>query len=334
VAWRERFAARLFTLWCEHDLAQGQPYAGKYDRLIRAWPVPQSVTGLAIPGCRPLDRQTLGSVYRFGAFAGLQLGRLLGLEDRQAALKSDLCGRFNLGISLFDYVCDEAGRADSLLGREPFRDLARAAGLSPASVQDEPDAAEAALIALAGGVLAEVAQVAGPPDPAGSPLWQGLVEMIGAEAGVARTRLAPGIDASHCMELVRLKSAGPFRWMANWTATGMAAGDRLAAADLGDALGALYWLVDDARDLWDDLDGRRCNLFLLAAAMEEPGLLDALEAPDFEFDLSRILLQPGWIERIAEPLVKEFAAQLARADRFIAADASGLIWRSLQRWLD
>lgn len=335
MAWRERFAAALSACWREHELAEGEAYAREYDGLIRELPVPPEVTGLADPHCRPLDLETLESVYRFGAFAGRQLGCLLGFPDEEAGKRAELCGCFNLGISLFDYLCDEHGRLESLLGRDPFRGLAAAAGLSPGVPDGQPDAAESALVTLADAILVEVANAVGPPDPS-APLWRGLVEMIGAEAGAARAALGPGIDPQKYLALLRDKSAGPFAWMAEWMAAGDESRQSTAVpGETGEALGGLYWLIDDARDLWEDLDARRCNLFLLHAAMLEPDLLEHVGTPWFELELSRILLLPDFIPAIADPFVGAFARRLAELpDPGSAANIGGLVWRSLVRWLE
>jgi hypothetical protein len=104
---------------------------------------------------------------------------------------------------------------------------------------------------------------------------------------------------------------------------------------LGRALGRCYWLVDDARDLWEDFGRRRWNLFLLRAADCEPALVESHRDAFTDARLARLLADTGAARRELQPAVQRFAAALdgcpAPPER--RAHAAGLVAVSLGRWL-
>ena len=60
--------------------------------------------------------------------------------------------------------------------------------------------------------------------------------------------------------------------MAEYTAAMKAATDYLTLTDagaIGKAIGSCYWMIDDAKDVWIDLEAGHWNLFLHAAAEED-----------------------------------------------------------------
>ena len=73
-------------------------------------------------------------VYGFGHVVGTALAGLLGVTGPPARA-ADWCARFNLGISLVDYVCDESDRLDVLASLEPFRSLTGGSGGQPVSIR-------------------------------------------------------------------------------------------------------------------------------------------------------------------------------------------------------
>lgn len=79
--------------------------------------------------------------------------------------------------------------------------------------------------------------------------------------------------------LLRTKSAGPFALMATRLSAGADDAARERACALGAAVGALFWLVDDAADLWLDLSRGAWNTFLVDVAARDP----ALRAPASPF---------------------------------------------------
>ncbi len=152
--------AALFHAWEEAGFPAPQPDRDR--ERLQVPPAPGAVPAGEAP---PLHPDVVRRVHGFGFAVGWAMGRLLGLDDAAARDRADWCGRFNLGISLYDYVCDETGRGDVLLGVEPFASLVGRDPLDGAELREE----EAALCDLAGALVAELAGLAGPAGPAGSP---------------------------------------------------------------------------------------------------------------------------------------------------------------------
>lgn len=331
--WRSHFNATFFRLWEARNLPNGLAYAEQYD--LRKYDIllpPLLRNALATSG--PLAKERLVNVYHFGVLFAQFISDLhqFPLKDKKFVARSDWCGRFNLGISLFDWLCDEGGRVEKLLLTPPFNMLTgRTANVE---IHEPMDKTEATLLDLAEQLLFELQEEVGAPGSHADPIWINLSNMLQAEAETARNPLQPHLDIDMQLNTARLKSSGPFRCMAERVAIGDDS-TRKSAANLGDILGDGYWLMDDAHDLWEDLDHRRSNLFLLAAVKTDPELLNDLSDPDFEFHLGSILLQPGWVEGIVTPFLDRLVESLANLDisNEIRTNTAGCIATSMQRWL-
>ena len=330
--WRSYFTAAFFSAWERHGLTVSPGYARRYEEFLDGI----EVIGLPVIPPRdasgPLAAPTLHDVYRFGVFVGHATGRLLGLAPVEIDRRAGWCGRFNLGISLFDYLADEADQCGALASWPPFDQFVPGARPPTVDVWEPPSAVARLLSEVATGVLAEIEAEVGPSGE--DELWLAMAEMMKAETLMSQQRTRANPDVATLLEASRTKSAGPFRSMAEWMSLGAAREIRSQARELGVAIGDCYWLVDDARDLWDDMDAGRWNLFLLEAARREPELfahgLDGLA----EIRLSRILMTEGWVEGITAPVVAALYGTINKMPGVAGCeDVVGLLAASVERWL-
>ena len=81
------------------------------------------------------------------------------------------------------------------------------------------------------------------------------------------------------------------------------------AAHLGRCIGDCFWLVDDAQDVWRDLDGGRWNYFLARASRLDPTLDFDAPGPVLEARLTGL-----WsANHVALQTSREVATRLARS---------------------
>lgn len=338
--WRSEFQAELFSAWDDAGLPAPGGSDGAYrkllDELAAAAPaMTRSVPTAEDDGVRALQPDLVGSVYAFGALVGRVCGLLLDIDATATARRADWCGRFNLGISLFDHLCDEAGAARRLVRLAPFDGFV---ARTPVGAPPRPTPAERALAELAAGLLAELRAESGRRDA----LWRVLGTMFEAELTLVEETLTAPVDVDGIEAALRLKSEEPFRVMGEWIGRGgkSAAGPalrrhRALSRALGRSLGRCFWLVDDARDLWDDYGRRRWNLFLLRVADDEPELLASARNAFNDARLVHRLAASGAARREVRPAIGSLAAILATcpAPPEQRTRAAGLIAVSLARWL-
>ncbi len=267
---------------------------------------------------RALASPLIDSVYSFGAFIGQGFGNLFSVGTRRTEAATDFCGRFNLGISLFDFLCDEEGgrQMESL---QDMPALAPFTGQVRSSNRSGP--VQNYLNRMVESVLADVSQQFGRPTGAGrrQASWRTLFSMFDGEVQRTRSGLRGPVDVAALKGMLRLSSAEPFRFMSEWTAlTGaLSVPSVRKAAFLGRRVGDCYWLIDDAKDVWDDLHAGRWNYFLLAAKAAQPQLSFAQASPLLEARLLDIWRS----NRIAEKSCRSMIGGMARAiDRVTAMD--------------
>ena len=319
--WRSRFNSAFFAAWQGRALPGGPRIVAEYRAERQAVLLPPRVLEWATVEDGPLAQVLLHRVYAFGALTGRAFAEMLGAD---AAPRCEaFCGSFNLGISLFDWLCDEKGEVGALLAAPPFNALAGDCDMAAAVMPDGP--VHALLRDLAEAVLTEMARAVGPPGPRADPLWRQIGEMMAAQATIARSPIERASNMRPLRAAARLKSSGPFRLMAEWAALAARA-DRAKAAATGLAVGDLFWLADDAKDLWEDIDAARWNLVLAAAAGTDPALMRFWGDPEFEFRLSAILLRPGWAESLIAPVLDGVAG-------VVQGRPGDLLAASVETWL-
>lgn len=302
--WQSTFRAIYFAEWAR----RGLPESSGSD--LTAWPalacplrvdhVPPESAGLS----RGLDPAIIDNVYGFGVHVGEAFGRLQGVPPRAARERAEWCGLFNLGISLFDLVCDEGSPPEIA----ELHALPSMRAFSRAPAPRTPDSPTLRFLdEVATRVLVRLREEAGPPDPRRG-IWRALFAMFTAQLeGVDATTRRLG-DVDRVRRNLRLSAAEPFRVMAEWVARGGRA-DVRQAARLGRSVGDCYWLIDDARDVWADLYARRWNLFLVEAKVADPSLRLDPPTPFVEARLTQL-----WQDRrVAERAARGAVGRLARS---------------------
>lgn len=311
--WYSTFRKSFFAEWAR----QGLPESSPSDAASAGWPAaacpllvdtrPISATREGI--ARGLDPGVVNAVYGFGVFIGEACGRLHGAAPRTVGARAEFCGQFNLGISLFDLVCDEGDVADfnALQGLPSLRVFTSARSTTaPASPT------LAFLDRVAASVLATLADDIGPADPRARGLWRSLFAMFNAQIERARATTARLDDAEAMRKILRLSSAEPFRVMSEWMARGPRASPSALrhAAHVGRCVGDCYWLIDDARDVWQDLYALRWNRYLLDAKAAEPSLRLTQPTPFVEARLMAVWERAQTAERASRCAVARLARSL------------------------
>jgi len=239
-------------------------------------------------------------------------GGLLGVPASACEHRAELCGRFNLGISLFDFICDEAG-SDDIAELQRLPSLHHFTGTAP-DVREFRSGTLKFLDRIVASVLGDFVEEIGPPRKTRrGGLWGALFAMFEAEMTRARLELDHPTPTDAVREALRLSSAEPFRVMAQWMVERGTTPPQLArrAAHLGRCVGDCFWLIDDARDVWADLYAGRWNLFLLEAKSAEPSLRLSRPTPVLEQHLTDLWIRERTAERTARWAVRRLARTLS-----------------------
>ena len=201
-SWHAQVRAALFAAWDDAGLPDPARGMGPYREAIARAPAPIDVPPITEG---PLNRELVDRVHGFGVAIGRALADMLALPDGASTDAAVAwCGRFNLSISLLDYVCDESGRVDALEGLEPFRTLSGRSAPPPTTLE------ERVVSELAVALLTELD--ASPARPAE---WRPLVrDLYAAEVITARESYTTARSTDEVRALLRTKSAGPFALMA------------------------------------------------------------------------------------------------------------------------
>jgi len=330
--WRSHFNAAFFSVWEHHGFPNPAEHTRRYEALRRTAEPPAEWLTAAAGESAAVSSDLLRNVYTFGALVGRLFGRLLAVPGEEIERRADWCGRFNTGISLFDYVSDEEQRED-LIFSQPFLQLLPNQA-PPARKPIAPSPAETLLRQIATSVMRDLANTPEEPHP-DDPMWRELRAMMQAEVTMSRARIGMNPPITSLLAMARTKSAGPFRCMAEWMSLGAPQSVRALAGELGEAVGDCYWLVDDARDLWEDLDAGRWNLFLLTSAKQDPNLFAAAQSVECEMRLSAILLSRGWARRIITPVIAKLHETMEKvpAGSSERQEIAAFLGVSMERWL-
>ena len=332
--WRRSFRSALFGAWRVAGLPSPEAFERAYEEL-RDEAGPPAVPREAARG--PLDPVTIRSVHGFGHAIGTVCADLLGVDGPARQASVSWCGRFNLGISLIDWLCDEAAVPPSAIACLPaFTPLTATRRREPPPTHD----AAVFLDGLAHELLVELADEVGPPrrrEPR-SALWPTLRRMLRAELALAGPGFFGPEAPPAALALLRLKSVEPFRIMAERTVAGSGAspGDARvkAARRIGRAIGECVWLVDDADDLWRDLDAHHGNRFITAAVAADDRVVASDDTTLVDIAVVRVLRRERTAERLCSRAVNRLGAAVRTApcEPRTQERAAGLVGAALARW--
>lgn len=335
--WRGEVVHTFFRAWGK----AGFPAPELFDRRYRAVIDTHRSRGPSIPAGvnvppGPLDPNLVGSVYSFGAFVGEMSAHLLGLPSREIEGRLDWPGRFNLGVSLFDYLCDSRGMSELVASLPPFRRLAAGTGANSDSTRmPEEDGTVVFLVQLTTELLIELEREVSSADR----LWATLASMLQAELEVSQDRAGSGTDLAHVEDALSRKAAEPFGVIAEWMALHQGAGTPSLARDtasaLGRAIGRCYWLMDDAYDVWTDLAEGQWNLLLIRATAAEPRIDLRDPSPATAVQVEKILRRTRAIADESKMAIKELKLVLSSCSSASATrhEWLGSMAASLAQWV-
>jgi hypothetical protein len=334
--WHTRFQQFFFDAWQKAGLPQQQYFLNEYiDRREHGdfnidW-IQRSAE--ILPG---INYNQLRSVYGFGFTTGNIFASMLGLDAARAKQTSDWCGRFNLGISLFDYISDELkGGLSSVTSLDVFKPFVKTDHLVDRALTP----VEELLSKLAGTVLLDLKNAVAKKEgsPGAVQLFKIMKRMFDAENFISNENLSADANLKKIEKALYRKSAEPFRLMAAFTALRLDTNDSLLtknAGATGKALGYCYWLIDDAKDVWVDLKAGRWNLFLTVAAAEHPRIFAKGNEAVSERQLINIWERSGHAEKISRQIINRLvkAVKGMRLPDEVEHQSLGLVWASLWQW--
>lgn len=321
--WQSHFQSVFFETWQSAGLPHHDHFLSAYYTMLEQrdkkieW----------IENSTGIDHNRLYDVYGFGVTIGKVFGEMFGLTAEEAEQSSDWCGRFNLGISLFDYISDEQGGATSVTSLKVFQPFSSAKHSDSRSLTPP----EELLSNLAITILSDVHN-----SPRKDSLLKAMQQMFEAENFISTTKLSAQAELDKINNALYLKSAEPFRVMAEYTAAIKAATDPSllnVANAIGKAIGSCYWMIDDAKDVWIDLEAGHWNLFLHAAAEEDANIF-AQQGTDTKNHLLSIWERSGHAQNISDQIITRLVDTVSRMElsEELKNQTLGIVSASLWQW--
>lgn len=322
--WQRHFQTSFFEVWRNAGLPHHEHFLPAYYAMLE-----QRATKIEwIENSTCIDRSRLYDVYGFGVVTGKLFSKMFGLTAEQAMHSADWCGRFNLGISLFDYISDEQGAAETVASMKVFQQFSKADHFHNSSLTPS----QQLLSYLAATVLTDVRKI-----PDNTSLEEAMQQMFAAENFISATKLSATADLGKINRALYLKSAEPFRVMAEYTARMKTAEDHALinhARIMGAALGHCYWVVDDAKDVWIDLQAGHWNIFLQLAAAEDPGIFEREHGAVAVDCLVRIWEENNTAKIISGQVINQLSAAIDDLEltEEVKQHSLGIVSASLWQW--
>ena len=321
--WQSHFQSAFFETWRSAGLPHHDNFLSAYYTMLEQrdkkieW----------IENSSGIDHNRLYDVYGFGVTVGKVFGVMFGLTVEQTTLTADWCGRFNLGISLFDYISDEQDGAKNITSLKVFQSFSKANHSDNRTLTSS----EELLSYLAITILSDVKK-----STCKDSLLKAMQQMFEAEDFISTTKLSANADLDKINKALYLKSAEPFRVMAEYTSAMKAVTDPSLlkrAGAIGKAIGSCYWMIDDAKDVWIDLEATHWNLFLHAAAEEDTGIF-AQQGTDTKNHLLSIWERSGHTQNISDQIITRLVDAVSRMElsEEVKNHTLGIVSASLWQW--
>ncbi len=327
--WQEQFKHLFFDSWKKAGLPEHQAWISTYVELREHQPINNSLITSLSDGIPGITFYQLKSVYGFGRTIGMIFCELLGMEvsDMEGAI--DWCGRFNLGISLYDFICDIEGNLSQVTSLKSFEFLHHKKDSSNGFLSPSLKT----LNILAESVLSDLKKL-----PSTSLMSQ-IKEMYHAENLLSEIWWSDDIDPLRIERALYFKSAAPFKLMAEYIAHNSKISDPILienARQLGNTLGYCYWYADDARDVWDDLEKEEWNLFILQAIFSGQDDFPLHVTNEDKNDIEKILLASDYTQTVIQQLMEQLVNvnQQLKTSLAIKDRAWGIVAASLWNWLN
>ncbi len=333
--WHNHFQKVFFETWQNAGLPNYQDFLHEYYALLEKYEDENEFIKKS-PAISPgVDAARLYAVYGFGVALGKIFAEMLDVPPALIKHTSDWCGRFNLGISLFDYICDELDGLQNVTSLRVFQPFSKTSSILNRNVTP----AEELLDNLAVSVLYDLKKAGSKKNNYHKTdlLFSVLKRLFEAQSFISKERLCPTADLRKIRRALYLKSAEPFRVMGEYTAYMADAHDgKLVkkARSIGKAVGCCYWLIDDAKDVWIDLEAKQWNLFILPALAEFPHLFEQDNNGFERSGLESIWLNSNYATRISKQIITKLCHVISfiEVPEEIQEHALGLVAASLWHW--
>tara|TARA_R110000868_G_scaffold81814_2_gene231356 strand:- start:5846 stop:6859 length:1014 start_codon:yes stop_codon:yes gene_type:complete len=333
--WHKHFGDVFFETWQKAGLPHHQEFVNEFIKTQEQenskadWIKNSAAISPAINGSQ------LYSVYGFGSTIGKIFAEWFGLNKSSTEAAADWCGRFNLGISLFDYICDEMGGLDEVISLSVFQPF-----INKSSSKTNPlNPAQKLLSNLAGSVLLDLDKTATKKEGSQKTdiLFKVIKQLFDAQIFLSEERLSDHADHNKIKKAMCLKSAVPFKVMSEYTLRLSHTNDPLLLKNvrsMGKAVGCCYWLIDDAKDVWIDLEAKQWNLFLQLAAAENPRIFSKNKDVSINDSLTNTLIKGNHAEKISEQVVKKLVTAIRKLElsERTTEHTLGLLSASLWYW--
>ncbi len=332
--WEEHFGDLFFKAWHKAGLPDPIDYSEEYIRTREGAGFVNRYIEEPFKATPALEKNLMNSIYGFGALHGTMFSSLFNLNDTATHKASDWCGRFNLGISLFDYLSDETlGGIHSVISLEVFQPFMQ----DGKSTARELTSSEEFLNNLTTSVLHDLVSLE-KQNKTSNNLMLLMRQLFEAQVFLSQQTLANTKDLAHIKHALFLKSAEPFRVMAEY-ALGTARNKNPKVLDkaraLGTAVGSCYWVIDDAKDVWIDLEAGEWNIFLQRAAQQNAAIFNKLPNDALDDSLKEIWKQNNTVEDIITTVINDLlrATKKLEVSESVVKHELGLLGASLWHWI-
>lgn len=331
--WQEHFANLFFKTWHKAGLPNPIEYGEDYVRIREGAGFVNRYIEVPFEPDAALEKNLLNSIYGFGSLHGNMFGKLLNLNETVTTEASDWCGRFNLGISLFDYLSDETqGGISSVISLDAFQPFIE----KKKSTMRELTSTEEFLNNLTNSVLNDLLTLE-KQNQKPNDLMQLMRQLFEAQMFLSKQILSHTKDLNRIKQALFQKSAEPFRVMAEYTLlVARNKNPKLLnrARSLGTAVGSCYWLIDDAKDVMIDLEAGEWNIFLQLAAQQNDAIFKKVQNNSFQEGFEEIWKQDKSVEKMISKTIQDLfqVTQELEVSESIIKHELGLLGAALWHW--
>ncbi len=335
VDWHSHFQSIFFETWKNAGLPDLHNFLDEYYTLLEQYEDENGFIKKSPAISLGIDHTKLYAVYGFGVAVGKIFADMLYVSPALKKHTSDWCGRFNLGISLFDYICDELYGLQNVTSLQVFQPFTQ----TSSTLNRNLSPAEELLDKLAGSVLNDLKKSGNEKKEYNKTdmFFYVMKRLFEAQNFISKERLSAGANLKKISRALYLKSVEPFRVMAEYTACMADAHDQKLmkkACSIGKAVGCCYWLIDDAKDVWIDLEAKQWNLFFLPAIVEYPEIFEHDGDAFAENSLASVLEHSSHARRMSKQIIKrlQHAISYMELSKEIENHTIGLVSASLWQW--
>lgn len=334
--WQEHFGEVFFETWYKAGLPHHHDFTDEYIQARSGNGFRNNYVKKSHESSPALEDHLLRSIYGFGALHGKMFSEMFKLNEASTKDASDWCGRFNLGISLFDYLCDETSNGQkSIAMMHVFQPFLKTKVFENQRLTNT----EEFLSNLADSVLRDIEKldIENTKKRKSNQLFKLMKQLFDAQYFLSQEPLCYTIDLEKIKKALYLKSAEPFRAMADYT-TGLSKINNPSvienAKSIGKAIGDCYCIIDDAKDVWIDLEAEQWNLFFVLAAEQDSKIFSNKNRPSIDTSLSKIWFDENHAEKTSLEVINRLVKAIKCLEFPISKQEQtlGLISAALWYW--